>query len=696
MARFLCTLLAVLASIAVATVSAVPPEWADAVAHADMLYSNAESSVPPTWLPSLGNGFLATVVGSDALYAANVFNGDAVGANPSHRARIASPINFVIQGAAKVTDAALDLRHGAYLRRYAVTGGNFEQMVYFHRSYYHTVVVRYSLLSSNSLKICLKNNPGAASADVSVSTLTSPLPQTSYSVLRTFVPEISSVGTNTLYLLSDIVPDCFTLEPSASVVEFLFVVHPDSSGAIAEYQTVKKMAVAERYAFHVDEWAQLWSSGMWVDNLDLARVINSSLFYILISARGDLPYSTSPGSLASNAYNGHTFWDTETWQAPTIAVLYPDIADAMMAYRKDRIPEAQSKAASYQAGYIGAMFPWESAQTGVETCPTWAATGLLEQHISSDIVLLAATIYNLRGDNTFLQDVACPIASQVADFWVSRSSRDAQGSYHIVGVIPPDEYAVNVTDSVYTNAAAVLALRWAHDQCASFATGVYSAQDWLNVADNLVVIYDASHDRHPEYTGYTNETVKQADVVLLGFPLNWPMSETTKLNDLEFYAGVTDSNGPAMTWSAFAIAYLDLNMTVEAAKFFQLSYANSHVPYGVWTETPTGGSVNFITGAGGFLQGVMFGYGGIRVEPSRIVLRPQLPSGVSHFTLGGMKIYDASITVEVDATQGVSVRSDQPTTSVCFVYGSTATKVTTSLQHVAGVAEYWSLARCPS
>ena len=106
------------------------------------------------------------------------------------------------------------------------------------------------------------------------------------------------------------------------------------------------------------------------------------------------------------------------------------------------------------------MFPWESAASGLETCPTWADTGQLEQHISGDIVSAAELYYRSTGDTTFLIGDGLALASSVAEFLVSRVRMDDEGVAHIDNVIPPDEYATG-DDSVYTNYVSKSALLFA-------------------------------------------------------------------------------------------------------------------------------------------------------------------------------------------------------------------------------------------
>lgn len=94
-----------------------------------------------------------------------------------------------------------------------------------------------------------------------------------------------------------------------------------------------------------------------------------------------------------------------------------------------------------------------------------------------------------------------------------------------------------------------------------------------DIAQHLKLLFDPSLNYHPQYEEYTRGTeVKQADVILLGYPLQYDMSKETKLNDLNFYANVTRESGPAMTWAMFAINYLDLNHTEKACEMFMKSY----------------------------------------------------------------------------------------------------------------------------
>ena len=82
-----------------------------------------------------------------------------------------------------------------------------------------------------------------------------------------------------------------------------------------------------------------------------------------------------------------------------------------------------------------------------------------------------------------------------------------------------------------------------------------------------------------------------------------------------------------MTWGMFAVGYIELGKGFEAvaARDFNRSFANAQEPFLVWTETPTGGTPNFLTGAGGWLQTAFFGYSGLRIGDTNLTLSPSAP-----------------------------------------------------------------------
>jgi trehalose/maltose hydrolase-like predicted phosphorylase len=152
----------------------------------------------------------------------------------------------------------------------------------------------------------------------------------------------------------------------------------------------------------------------------------------------------------------------ETWMYPALLLWHPKIAQSLLQYRINNVQTAERKALSYNKSYTGAMFPWESAATGSEVCPSWASTGQLEQHITGDIAIAAQQFWYATNNRTWLRLAFPGLLKETAQFWTSRvewegdggSDHDGDGDggaiAHINHVIPPDEYATG-NDSVYTN-----------------------------------------------------------------------------------------------------------------------------------------------------------------------------------------------------------------------------------------------------
>lgn len=176
---------------------------------------------------------------------------------------------------------------------------------------------------------------------------------------------------------------------------------------------------------------------------------------------------------------------------------------------------------------------------------------------------------------------------------------------------------------------------------------------WLKIAENMKIIYDEVLNYHPEYEGYNKGMeVKQADTILIGYPLLFPMNESTRRNDLNFYVHATRKSGPAMTYSMFAINYLDIHDVSDANEMLDRSYKPYiRKPFNVWSEVVEGeeGASNFITGAGGFLQAIFNGFLGIRIHLKYLELKnPQLPERCNRINVKGILYMNSVFDINID------------------------------------------------
>ena len=144
-------------------------------------------------------------------------------------------------------------------------------------------------------------------------------------------------------------------------------------------------------------------------------------------------------------------------------VMHPEMAKSMMEYRFQRLEAAKRNA--FANGFKGAMFPWESAETGVEETPVWALSGPFEHHITADVAIAAWNYYCVTQDKNMAERKRMADFTATADFWASRVERNGPGNYDIKNVVAADEWAENVDNNAFTNAAAKANLQYATAGC---------------------------------------------------------------------------------------------------------------------------------------------------------------------------------------------------------------------------------------
>lgn len=395
---------------------------------------------------------------------------------------------------------------------------------------------------------------------------------------------------------------------------------------------------------HKKLWSDLWEGDIVIEgNLQDQLDVRLALYHLYAFSRGDSDLSIAPMGLSSQNYNGHIFWDTELWMFPPLLILNQDIARSLVNYRSDRLDKAKEKAINF--GYKGAMFPWESDDTGEEATPAWALTGTFEHHITADVSIAFWNYYRVSQNLDWLKSKGYPLMKEVADYWVSRSTKNEDSSYSIKNVVGANEFAPNVDDNAFTNGSAITALQFAAE--AANEVGQTPNLEWAEVASKIRILKfpDGTTKEHATYEG---EIIKQADVNLLTYPLNVVSDKATVLKDLKYYEPKLSPEGPAMGQSVFAVIYARLGNAKEAYRLFRRSYEpNKRPPFGALAEAATSDNPYFATGAGGMLQVVLFGFGGLDITEEGIMQKnPILPKEWKSLTLKGIGPERKTYTVE--------------------------------------------------
>ena len=394
---------------------------------------------------------------------------------------------------------------------------------------------------------------------------------------------------------------------------------------------------------HEQQWDDLWKGDIKiVGNEQDQRDVRFSLYNLYSFVRAGSGYSLSPMGLSGLGYNGHVFWDTEIWMYPPLLMLHPEIARSILDYRYNRLDAAMKNARSH--GYKGAMFPWESDDTGQEATPVWALSGPYEQHISADIAIAAWNYYRVTHDKAWLREKGYPILKEVADFWVSRVEKGPDGKYNINNVVAADEWAENIDNDAFTNGAAIKALKDAAS--AAEVLGEKADPLWTEVASNIPILRfeDGTVKEHAQYHG---EQIKQADVNLLSYPLQIVTDEATIKKDLHYYEPRI-GEGPAMSYSVLALLYARLDDSTKAYELFKKGFVpNKKAPFGVLAESAGGTNPYFATGAGGMLQAMLSGFGGLTITDNGIEQKGGLlPKQWKSLTITGVGTENKTYTVK--------------------------------------------------
>ena len=395
--------------------------------------------------------------------------------------------------------------------------------------------------------------------------------------------------------------------------------------------------------FHNKAWDELWKSDIIIaGDAQAQQDVHSMMYHLYSFVREGSANSPSPMGLSGLGYNGHVFWDTELWMYPSILVLHPEMAKSLVEYRFQRLGAAKQNA--FNHGFKGAMFPWESAGTGVEETPVWALSGPFEQHITACVGIAAWNYYCVTQDKDWLREKGYPILKETAAFWASRVERNGVGKYDIKNVVASDEWAENVDNDAFTNAAAKAVLQHATE--AATLLGITPEADWLQVANNIPILKMADGVTK-EHATYNGEGIKQADVNLLSYPLKEITDIKQTKKDLAYYETRVPTEGtPAMTQAIFTLLYSRLGDGTKAYHFFQDAYVpNLLPPLRVIAETKGGTNPYFATGAGGILQSILMGFGGLEITSKGIIqIKSALPPTWQSLTITGVGVEHKTFT----------------------------------------------------
>jgi trehalose/maltose hydrolase-like predicted phosphorylase len=449
----------------------------------------------------------------------------------------------------------------------------------------------------------------------------------------------------------------------------------DDPGPVARtaLRRARRTGLPRLLAVHTRAWAERWrASDVVVDgDAEAQQALRFAIYHLISAANPDDEHiSIGARALTGEAYLGHVFWDTEIFLLPFYIFTWPAAARALLMYRFHTLPAARAKAA--RLGYRGAFYAWESADSGEETTPPYAigpdgqkiilrvATDQL--HISADVAYAVWQYWQATGDVPFLLAAGAEIVLETARFWASRAVLEADGRYHIRGVIGPDEYHEGVDDNAYTNTMAQWNLARGIEVAHLVQTGwparwlvlreqlgITSAElaTWRDIAERLVTGFDETSGLLEQFAGFfdlepidlaayeprtapmdvllgreriqRSQVIKQADVVML-LALLWERyPSAVRAANFRYYEPRC-GHGSSLSPGMHALVAARLGDVELAQRYF-------HQAAAIDLENTMGNAADgvHIAALGSLWQAAVFGFAGLSLAADGLRCEPHLP-----------------------------------------------------------------------
>jgi alpha,alpha-trehalose phosphorylase len=261
---------------------------------------------------------------------------------------------------------------------------------------------------------------------------------------------------------------------------------------------------------------------------EVQQAVRFGLFHTLqAGARAEQRPIGSKG-LTGPGYDGHTFWDAETFVLPALTYTQPSAAADVLRWRHSTLDLARERAQTL--GLQGAAFPWRTIR-GQECSAYWPA-GTAGFHIGADIADAVRRYVSATGDYDFEREIGLEVLIETARLWRSLGHHDRHGRFHIDGVTGPDEYTAVVDDNIYTNLMAQQNMYAAADACkrhpdVARRLGVNDEESasWRDAAASVHIPYDRELGVHQQSQGFTRlqewdfeNTPPEAYPLLLNYP----------------------------------------------------------------------------------------------------------------------------------------------------------------------------------
>ncbi|MFF1659308.1 glycoside hydrolase family 65 protein [Streptomyces sp. NPDC058255] len=428
--------------------------------------------------------------------------------------------------------------------------------------------------------------------------------------------------------------------------------------------------VDDQRAYLDDFWAR--SDVEVAGDEEIQQAVRFALFHVLqAGARAEQRAIPAKG-LTGSGYDGHAFWDTETFVLPLLTYTSPGAVAEALRWRQNTLPAARERAA--QLGLRGAAFPWRTIE-GSEGSAYWPA-GTAAFHVNADIADAVVRYIAVTGDQRFERDTGVELLVETARLWRSLGHHDHQGKFHIDGVTGPDEYSAVADDNTYTNLMARTNLLAAADvverhprRAAELGADDEESAAWRDAAEAMHIPYNHELRVHEQNAGFTRyqrwdfaatrpdqyplmlhfpyfdiyrkQVVKQADLVLAMYKCSPYFDEEHKARNFAYYEPLTvrDSSLSACCQAVIAVEAghpgLAYDYLVEAA-LMDLEDLEHNTRDGL-----------HIASLAGTWMALVAGFGGLRHHGATLEFAPRLPERFSRLAFN-LEVLGRRLRVEIE------------------------------------------------
>ncbi|MBO0821327.1 MAG: glycoside hydrolase family 65 protein, partial [Nocardiopsaceae bacterium] len=392
-------------------------------------------------------------------------------------------------------------------------------------------------------------------------------------------------------------------------------------------------------------------------DVELQQAVRFGMFHVLqAGARAEQRAIPAKG-LTGPGYDGHTFWDMETFVLPVLTYTAPQAAGDALRWRHATLDLAREQAR--RLGLAGAAFPWRTIR-GQPNSAYWPA-GTAAFHINADITDAAIRYQAATGDEAFERGPGLELMIETARLWRSLGHHDSFGQFRIDGVTGPDEYSAIADNNLYTNLMAQRNLRAAAEAvarhprlAAALGADLEEASGWRDAAEMMLIPRDEQRGVHPQAEGFTEhqvwdfahtgpdqyplllhfpyfqlyrkQVIKQADLALAMHLRGDAFTADQKARNFDYYEPLTvrDSSLSACTQAVIAAETGHLELAYDY-------FAEAALLDLEDLEHNTRDGLHIASLAGTWIAAVA-GFGGMRDHNGTLTFAPRLPQRVTRLT----------------------------------------------------------------